>query len=445
MGSRESWQPTPYQILSIGFASVILLGTLILMTPMVAKNGVGLSFVDALFTATSAVCVTGLVVVDTGAYFNLFGQLVIISLIQIGGLGFMTLATMMSIAFGKQINLRERLIMQEAFNQLNYSGVVRLTLNVIKMTLAIEFIGGTILAWRFFQDYGSYGIYLGYWHAVSSFCNAGFDLIGDFRSMTPYVGDITINLAITLLIIAGGIGFTVIIDLWQQKGRLWQCSLHSRMVVIATFFLIVFGTIVIYALEIHNPATLGALSEKERLLASYFQAVSPRTAGYNTIDIGAMRDVTIFFTVILMFIGASPSSTGGGIKTTTFAVLALSVWGLVRGKTEVHVFNRSLGEKTVHRAFVIVAIAMALVTTITLLMSAIEDVPFLRILFEVTSAFGTVGLTCGITTSLSDPSKLLLVLTMFAGRVGPLTLALALALKSRHGLIRYPEGRIIIG
>lgn len=445
MGSRDGWRPTPYQILSLGFAGVILLGALLLMTPWVAQGGKGLSFIDALFTATSAVCVTGLVVVDTGTYFNTAGQLIVISLIQIGGLGFMTMATMMSIAFGKRINLRERLIMQEALNQLNYSGVVRLTLNVLKITLAIEFVGGTVLAWRFFQDYGWYGIYLGYWHAISSFCNAGFDLIGGFRSMTPYVGDVAINLAITFLIILGGTGFTVILELLQRRGRLGQCSLHTRIVVLTTAFLIVFGAAGIYMLESHNPATFGPLSTSERVLASYFQSVSPRTAGYNTIDIGSMRDVTIFFTVILMFIGASPSSTGGGIKTSTFAILVLSAWSLIRGKTDVNFFNRSIDERTVHRAFVITAIAATLVTGMTLVLAAMEDLPFLHLLFEVTSAFGTVGLTCGVTTSLSDASKLLITLTMFAGRVGPLTLALALALKARRGLIRYPEGRIIIG
>ena len=445
MGSREGWRPTPYQILALGFAVVILLGTFVLMTPWVAQKGQGLSFVDALFTATSAVCVTGLIVVDTGTYFNLFGQMVIITLIQVGGLGFMTLATMMSIAFGKRINLRERLIMQEALNQLDYSGVVRLTLNVLKMTIAIEFLGGTVLAWRFFQDYGSYGIYLGYWHAVSSFCNAGFDLIGEYRSMTPYVGDVTINLGITFLIIMGGIGFTVLLDLWRQKGRLWKCSLHSRLVVLTSLLLVVIGTVVIYALEVHNPATFGALTTQERVLASYFQSVSPRTAGYNTIDIGAMRDVTIFFTVILMFIGASPGSTGGGIKTSTLAVIVLSIWALIRGKPEVTIFQRSFDERTVHRAFVVVAIAAGLVAIVTFFLATMEERPLLQLLFEVTSAFGTVGLTCGITPALSDGSKFLLALTMFAGRVGPLTLALALALKTRRGLIKHPEGRVIIG
>lgn len=445
MGSREGWRPTPYQILALGFAAVILLGTVILMTPWVAQKGQGLSFVDALFTATSAVCVTGLIVVDTGTYFNLFGQLVIITLIQVGGLGFMTLATMMSIAFGKRINLRERLIMQEALNQLDYSGVVRLTLNVLKMTIAIEFFGGTVLAWRFFQDYGPYGIYLGYWHAVSSFCNAGFDLIGGYRSMTPYVGDVTINMGITFLIIMGGIGFTVLLDLWRQRGRLWKCSLHSRLVVLTSLFLVLAGTVVIYALEVHNPATFGSLTTQERVLASYFQSVSPRTAGYNTIDIGAMRDVTIFFTVILMFIGASPGSTGGGIKTSTLAVIVLSIWALIRGKPEVTIFHRSFDERTVHRAFVVVAIAAGLVAIATFFLATMEEKPLLQLLFEVTSAFGTVGLTCGITPDLHDGSKFLLSLIMFAGRVGPLTLALALALKTRRGLIKHPEGRVIIG
>lgn len=442
------WKLTPYQILVLGFAGLILGGTLLLMLPISSASGQQLSFVDALFTATSAVCVTGLVVVDTGTYFSLFGQLVVISLIQAGGLGIMAMTTLMAILIGKRINLKERLVMQEAFNQLTVSGVVRLTQYIIKVTLLIEFIGGTILAIRLYPDLGTKGIYFGYWHAISSFCNAGFDLFGSitgkFSSATGYVEDITVNLVITTLIILGGIGFTVIADIWKNR-NFNKFSLHTKVVLIATLVLILFGALVIFLLEYDNPDTMANLSWKGKILASYFQSVTARTAGWNTVDLGKLTDATLFFMVLLMFIGASPASTGGGIKTTTASVLGSATWALIRGRNEAQLFERRIPHSIIYKALSVALISATLVIVMTMMLSISEKQPFINLLFEVTSAFGTVGLSTGITSTLTTSGKIALILTMFAGRVGPVTVALALALKARKGNLQYPEGKIIIG
>lgn len=441
----SQWRLTPYQILVSGFAGLILFGALLLCLPLASATGEPLGFVDALFTSTSAVCVTGLVVVDTGTRFSLFGQLVIIFLIQAGGLGFMTMATLMALLIGKRINLRERLIMQEAMNQLSVAGVVRLTKYIVKTTLIIEFVGGSILAVRWYLDYGLPGVYYGYWHAISAFCNAGFDLFGEYRSLTGYVDDLTVNLVISSLIILGGIGFTVMADVWENR-RFGRFSLHTRLVLVVTAFLIVFGTLVIFALEWNNPKTLAPLSWEGKLLSSYFQSVTPRTAGYNTLNIGDMGNATLFFIIILMFIGASPGSTGGGIKTTTAGVLTAAIWALFRGREDVEFFERRINKALVYKSFVLVSVAAILVVFVTMMLCVHEwDIPFLNLLFDVVSAFGTVGLTTGITPQLTVPSKLWLILTMFAGRVGPVTLALALALRQRRAMVQYPEGKVIIG
>lgn len=440
----SQWKLTPYQILVLGFAGLILIGAFLLMLPAASATGKGLTFIDALFTATSAVCVTGLVVVDTGTYFSLFGQLVIIFLIQAGGLGIMTMATLMAFIMRRRIQLRERLIMQEALNQLTVSGIVRMTRNIIICTFLIEFIGGTILAIRWFGEWGVKGIYYGYWHAISSFCNAGFDLFGGFRSLTMYVEDITVNLVVSSLIILGGIGFTVIFDVWNNRG--WsRLSLHSKLVISVTGILIALGTGVIFLLEMNNPDTLGELSLQGKVLGSYFQAVTPRTAGYNTVDIGSLYDATLLFMVIIMFVGASPASTGGGVKTSTIGVMMAAIWALISGKEDAEIFKRRIPQNIIYKAFALFFIAATLVVFVTMMMSITEQVPFLKLLFEVVSAFGTVGLTTGITPMMSVHGKAWLIFTMFAGRVGPVTIALALALHSKRRMFQYPDGKVIIG
>lgn len=442
--SLFKWSLTPYQILVVGFGGLILTGAVLLTTPWASQSAEGTSFLDALFTATSAVCVTGLVVLDTGTHYSLFGQSVIILLIQFGGLGVMTISTMLAVLLGKKIRLRERLVIQEATNQLELSGVVRLTLYIIKVTLLVEFIGGTILAVRLYQDYGARGIYYGYWHGVSAFCNAGFDLFGSFSSITRYVDDFTVVLTVAGFIIAGGIGFTVIADVWNHRsfGRL---SLHSKLTISISCLLIVLGMISIVVFESGNKATIGELPLTTKLLSGFFTAVTARTAGFNTIDTGSLHEGTLLFIIILMYIGASPSSTGGGIKTTTAGIIALSVHSFLLGKKETEVFHRQIPHAAVSKAVAVAVASASLIIAVTLAMTLTEQAPLINILFEVTSAFGTVGLSTGITPSLSSVGKALIILTMFAGRVGTLTLVLSLALKKRHGSLRYPEGKVIIG
>ena len=444
----SQWRLTPYQVLVLGFSFLILSGAFLLTFPICSQSGKGTSFVDALFTATSAVCVTGLVVVDTGTHYSSFGHTVIIFLIQAGGLGIMTMSTLFALLIGKKIRLKERLLMQEALNQLTVSGVVRLTIYIIKITLFVEFIGGTILALRWYPQFGLKGVYFGYWHSISAFCNAGFDLFGSitgpFSGITAFVDDVTVNLTIAGLIVLGGIGFAVMYDVWTTRSFI-KLALHSKIVLITSGVLIVCGTILIYLFEHANPETLAPLSTQGKILGSFFQAVTPRTAGYNTIDIGKMYDGSLLLLIILMFIGASPSSTGGGIKTSTAAVLILAIWALIRGRNDAECFGRRIPKEYIYKAFSVMFISFMLVVIVTMALTITENAGFINILFEVTSAFGTVGLTTGITPNLSLPGKLWLILTMFAGRVGPVTLALAIAMRVQKAQIQYPDGKIMIG
>lgn len=419
------------------------------MLPISNSNGQPLSFVDAFFTATSATCVTGLVVVDTGTNFTVFGQVVIMLLIQVGGLGFMTMATLFALAFKKRISLKERLILQEALNQGSMEGIVRLIRKVLLFAFCIEGTAAILFAtrWAFDLPLGQ-AIYFGIFHAVSLFNNAGFDLFGSvygpFSSLTSYVGDPVINTVAMLLIVLGGIGFIVLSDVVDYR-RTRKLSLHTKIVLTMTGLLIVIGTVVIFIFEFTNTRTLAGLSGWEQFWASLFQSVSPRTAGANTIDIGAMRQASQFFMIILMFIGASPGSTGGGIKTTTFAILVGAVITMIRGKEDIVIYRYRLAKDRIFKAVTLTLLALFLVIMVSMILSTTEDHPFLMILFETTSAFGTVGLTMGLTTDLTDFGKVLLCLTMFAGRLGPITLAYALGPKSERELYRHPEGKITIG
>ena len=444
----SQWRLTPYQVLVLGFAGLVLFGALLLSLPVASRSGEGTAFIDALFTATSAVCVTGLVVYDTGTHFSYFGQTVILILIQAGGLGIMTMSTLFALLIGKKIRLKERLLMQEALNQLSVSGVVRLTIYIIKITLLIEFVGGTLLALFWFPELGWHGVYYGYWHAVSAFCNAGFDLFGKingpFSGLTPYVEHIAVNALVCGLIFLGGIGFPVLHDIWSSRS-FEDFSLHSKIVLIASGSLIAVGACLIFLFEYANPNTLGGLSLQGKVLASLFQSVSPRTAGYNTIDIGKMYDGTLFLLIILMFIGASPSSTGGGIKTSTASVLLIAIIALIRGKQDAECYGRRIPKEYIYKAFSIMLISFMLVVIVTMALTITEQMSFLALLFEVTSAFGTVGLSTGITPFLNNPSNAWLIFMMFAGRVGPMTLALAIAMRTRKVHVQYPDGKIIIG
>ena len=435
---------SPSQLIALTFVGLILAGALLLMLPIASTDGSSLSFVDALFTATSASCVTGLVVVDTGTYFSVFGQLVVIALIQLGGLGLVLFATLFSVVMRKKIDLQSRLNIQASLNQNELDGVVRMSLRIAKYTAAIEAFFGTVLALRFFPEYGLKGIYFGYWHAVSAFCNAGFDLFGHYQSLTAFVGDPVVNLSICLCIILGGLGFAVMRDVLKKR-NFRQLKLHSKLVLTVTATLIVVGTAVIAFLEWHNPGTLGSLSGSDALWASFMQSVSPRTAGFNTIDMNALRIPTMIFIILLMFIGASPASTGGGIKTTTFALILLNISQVVRGRSECEIFGRRVGNDTIFQAFAITSMSILWVVSATLLVTCLEDTSFLYALFEVVSAFATVGLSTGLSQHICTASKIILILSMYAGRVGFMTFALALTAQKPEKHIHYPKETIIIG
>ncbi|TCM97985.1 trk system potassium uptake protein TrkH [Paenibacillus sp. BK033] len=436
---------SPPRILVFGFAMIIIIGAILLSMPFASNDGSRLPFIDALFTATSATCVTGLVVVDTGTYFSTAGKIVILSLIQIGGLGFMTMATLIALVLRKRISLKERLILQEAMNQTSMEGIVRLIRRVIFYSLTIELVGAVLFAVRFAFDMPlGRAVWYGVFHSISFFNNAGFDIFGLFRSLTMYVGDPLVNIVSMLLIIFGGLGFVVMADLLEfRKNK--RLSLHSKVVLSATGILIAVGALVIFVFEFSNSKTLGSLNWGDKILASFFQSVTPRTAGANTLDYTQLRQATVFFTVILMFIGASPGSTGGGIKTTTFTTMVGAVIAMIRGREDIVLFHYRLGKDRIFKALTITMLSLTLVILVTMLLSTTEDQQFLKILFETTSAFGTVGLTTGITPELTFFGKIVIALTMFAGRLGPLTLAYALGPKTEKELYRYPEGKITIG
>lgn len=433
---------SPAQILVAGYFIIILIGTLFLMLPFATIDGKGLTLLDSLFTATSATCVTGLVVVNTGSAFTMFGQLVIMILIQIGGLGIMTMSTAFALITGRKISLRQRLIIQEDLNQMGISGLLRLIQYILTVTFLIEGIGAVLLFSRLIYDYPfGKACFYSIFHAVSAFNNAGFDLFGS--SLEGYVGDIVINLTVIALVILGGLGFAVLAELYDKR-RL--TSLHAKMVVMTTVFLLISGCFVFFILESNNPATMGNLTFVQKLLASFFLAVTPRTAGFNTISVGALQQSTLFLLMILMFIGASPGSTGGGIKTTTIGALFASIWTTVRGKKhDVEIFGRRLGEDVIQKAFAILMLSIILILVMTLILSCTERFGLLDILFETVSAFGTVGLSTGITPLLSKVGRIFLIITMFVGRVGPLTLAVAMSESKRKAKFHYPKEKIIVG
>jgi trk system potassium uptake protein TrkH len=443
------WKLSPPQVLVLGFAIIILIGACLLMLPIASVDGNSLPFINSLFTATSATCVTGLVVVDTGTHFTIFGQVVIIFLIQIGGLGFMSMATLIAFVIKKKISLKERLLLKEALNQENVEGIVRLFRKVLIYSLSIQGAAAILFTIRWSFDLGfSKALYFGIWHAVSFFNNAGFDLFGgvtgQYSSLTGYANDFTTNVVTMALIILGGIGFIVLSDLIQFR-KLKKLSLHSKVVLSMTSFLILFGAIVIFIFEFSNAHTLGQLQFGGKILASFFQSVTPRTAGANTLDLVGLRQATQFFLIILMFIGASPGSTGGGIKTTTFAILIGAMIAMIRGKEDIVFFRFRLAKERILKAITLTMIALFLVIFVSMVLSTTEDAAFIRILFEVTSAFGTVGLSLGLTPDLSTIGKIMISLTMFAGRLGPITMAYALQPKQEKELYRYTEGKITIG
>jgi trk system potassium uptake protein len=436
----------PPKVLVYGFGVIILLGTLLLSLPSSTVDGKGLPFLDALFTATSATCVTGLVVVDTGDTLTRFGEMVILSMIQIGGLGFMSSATLFAFILGKRISFKERLIIQESLNNATVEGIVKLVKRIFLFTAVVEITGGIILSMRFSQEMAAgKAIYFGFFHAVSNFNNAGFDLMGGFSGLTAYAEDPIVNITMIFLISFGGIGFIVMNELFEYRS-IKRISLHSKIVLAISGILVFGGALLIFILEYNNPSTLKPLTMTGKIFGAIYQAVTPRTAGSNTLNIPDLQQSTLFLIICLMFVGASPGSTGGGIKTTTFAVLIGAVKSQIRGQEDVTFFGRRMDQSIISKSLTVTLIALFLVFTITMILTITESgKDFLMIFFETVSAFSTVGLSMGLTPELSSYGKILITITMFTGRVGPLTLAFAVTKKRKEDHYRYPAGKVMIG
>ena len=436
----------PGMVLVIGIATIILIGAILLNLPMASNNGLSIGFIDSLLTATSAVSVTGLVPVNTAEHWTIFGKIVILALIQVGGFGFMTSATLIAFITGKRIGLKERLIMQEQFNQDSFAGIVKLTKFVIFFTLTSEAIGALLLSLKFIPLYGTFtGVGYSIFHSISAFCNAGFDIIGD--SMVPFVGDTLINFTIMGLIILGGLGYTVYLDIARQK-TFKKLSLHTKIVLTVSSSLILVGALFIFITEYSNPETLASLPLYHKILASFFQSVVARTAGFYSINLSGMFNAASLFIIMLMFIGGSPSSTAGGIKTTTFGTIVLTVVSSIKGKEHVEVFNKRIPRVLINKAFILLSISILLVGGVTLILTITEkSQTFMDLLFKTTSALATVGSSKNVTPELSDIGKILITMTMYLGKVGPLTLGLALSNRGRihKKNYKYPEGKIIIG
>jgi trk system potassium uptake protein TrkH len=448
---------SPARLLAVSFGGLIALGTLLLSLPAAAEPGHHITPLDALFTATSAVCVTGLIVVDTPRAFSTFGEVVVLVLIQAGGLGYMTISTVAAALLGRRPSLQERLALQEALNSESLEGIVRFAGSVAAMSLAFEAVGALFLTARFAADYSlGQAAYLGVFHAVSAFNNAGFSLFSD--NLMGYRGDLVVNLVVPILIVCGGLGFLVLkeVRVWLASGDLFgsfsRMSVHSRVVLVLTLGLVTSATLLLLLLEGGNPRTLGSLSWGEALGAAWFQAVTPRTAGFNTIDIGAMTPAALFLLMVLMFIGAAPGSTGGGVKVTTIGVTVAALWATVRGQREPVLFGRRIPADTVSRAFLVSLIAFLALNLTAGVLLVTEHRDLLPTLFETTSAFGTVGLSMGqpgsplsLAGHFSAAGRLLVTAMMFIGRVGPLTLAFAFVGRPERVRVRYPEAKVSIG
>jgi len=437
---------TPMRILAIGFAVVIFVGAVLLTLPISSASGKTTPFIDCLFIATSSTCVTGLVTLDTGTHWNYFGKTVIMILIEVGGLGFMSFATLFALLFGRKITLEQRLVMQESLNSLKLQGLVKMAQYVLIFTFSVQTVGAIILSTQFIPQFGvSKGIYYSVFHSISAFCNAGIDLFGNFASLTSYYDNPVVILTIGSLIVIGGLGFYVWQEIYNNRG-IKKLSINSKLVLTVTAILIFGGAILMFLFEMNNEGTIKNMSLKGKVLSSLFASITPRTAGFNSISTADMSPAGRFLTIIFMFIGGSPGSTAGGIKTTTIGLLFFTVVAVIRGREETEIYQKRIGRELVRRAIAITFIAMCLVTVVTMILCITEKGASLEyLLYETISAFGTVGLTLGLTPHLSEVGKLVLAFTMYCGRVGPLTFAIALAKKSYLRGIRYPEDKIIVG
>lgn len=434
---------TSFQIIILGFAAVILIGALLLMLPVSSKAGVMTPFNEALFTSTSAVCVTGLVVQDTATYWSWFGQGIILILIQIGGLGVITIAVSFALLSGRKISLMQRSVMQEAISAPKVGGIVRLTGFVLKGTFLIELVAALIMMPVFVKDFGAKGIWMAVFHSISAFCNAGFDLMGTenvkYASLTSYVSHPLINTTIMLLIIIGGIGFLTWEDILKNKHRFKSYRMQTKVILTTSLILILFPALLFFFRDFAD------MPMQERVFSSLFQAVTPRTAGFNTADLNMMTEAGLGIVIALMLIGGSPGSTAGGMKTTTLAVLIANTLASFRRKEDAQMFGRRLEDSAVKNAATIFMMYIVFFFGGAIVISAVEGLPFSTCLFETASAIGTVGLTLGITPGLGVVSQIILMILMFLGRVGGLTLIYAALSGSGKKISKLPQEKITVG
>lgn len=438
---------TQTQFIAYGFMGIILTGTLLLMLPISSRTGQVTPFLNCLFTATSASCVTGLIVYDTWTHWSLFGQLVLLTMIQIGGLGFVTIGVFLSMVLRRKIGLKERGLMQESANSLQIGGMVKLAKKIIWGTALFEGGGALILAIRFIPDVGALkGIYYGIFHSISAFCNAGFDLMGwqgAYSSLVNYYDDWIVNLVIMLLIIIGGIGFVVWDDLSRNGLHFKKYALHTKIVVLTTLVLVFGGAYLFWRFE--KEYLMQGMTPSAQILTSLFSSVTARTAGFNTVDTAQLSDASKLLTAVLMFIGGSPGSTAGGVKTTTIVVMYLYLYSTIQRTYGVNVFGRRLEEDAIKRASTIFLINLSLAVFASIYIMAAQHLPMSDVLFETFSAIGTVGMSTGVTRALNPMSRLVIIFLMYCGRVGSLSFALSFTQNKRVAHVKQPEERITIG
>lgn len=443
MALKKKIKLSSFQIISLGFVGLILLGTFLLCLPISNKNGEWTPFMDGLFTSTSAVCVTGLVVYDTATHWTIFGQIVILILIQIGGMGVVTLVASLLMISGKKIGLLARGTMQDAVSSPSIGGIIRFVGFILKGIFIVELIGALIMMPVFVSDYGAKGIWMSVFHSVSALCNAGFDIMGDktgeFTSLTGYVGNPVVSLTVCALVIVGGIGFVVWRDVIEYKFKIRKYRLQSKIALLTSLILLVIPAVYFFFFEFQN------MKIGERILASVFQAVTPRTAGFNTVDLNPISGAGLTIVIMLMLIGGSTGSTAGGMKTSTVAIIFSSVVALFRKKEQPELLQRRIGEETVRSALSVLIMYLVLFLSAGLLISRIENVSMMESLFETASAIGTVGLTLGITPTLHTASKLILIVLMYFGRIGVLTLFYATLGAKKKAIAKYPHEDISVG
>jgi trk system potassium uptake protein TrkH len=454
---KKKFKLNTTQYVAIGFLGVILLGAVFLMLPISTSEGNSTKFIDALFTATTSVCVTGLTAVSTANHWTIFGKIVILVLIQLGGLGVVACVTLLLVVAKRRITLNERIIIRESYGLDTMEGMVKLIKRIVKGTLIVEGIGAVLYSIKFVPEFGLLpGIWRAVFNAVSAFCNAGMDILGD-TSLQNYQGSVIINFTTMTLIVLGGIGFTVWWDVIRVLGEnrkkevhnkhfFGKLSLHSKLALVTTAILIVSGGVLFILIEYHNPETFGNMTFGEKIMAALFQSVTTRTAGFFTVPQEHLTNASAMISIILMFIGGSPAGTAGGMKTTTIAMVILTTVAVVKGKEDTEIFNRKIAKENVRLGLAVVTLGFGVLLTSTIILSLVENAQILDILYELTSALGTVGLSRALTPTLSSFSKLVVIIVMYLGRIGPITLVAALAIKTdKTKGIELPEKKIMIG